>query len=308
MNMSESGFVSTGGSEFRTIRGIGFVGLGVMGSAMAGHLLGSGLPVFGFNRSPEKVERWLLRFPQGRGVASLADLAGRVEVLFLCVGNDDDVRSTVHAVLPHLARGCVIVDHTTTSADLAREMYALCAAQGVAFLDCPVSGGQVGAERGTLTIMAGGDAAALAHVAPLLDVYAQRYTHFGGAGAGQGAKMVNQVLVVNVLQGLAEGLRLAQSLDLDVPSLVETLSKGAANSWQLEHRGVTMTQGAFDFGFAVDWAIKDLGIVLDCARAQGLSLQSTERILGIYQGLSAQGFGREDTSALIRQFDGHAQG
>ena len=287
----------------RKINTLGFVGLGVMGAPMAGHLLKSGLRVLAYNRSPAKTQAWRARFPQGETCASLEQLASEVDVVSLCVGNDNDVRETVRAMLPHLKAGAVVLDHTTTSSALAQEMHALCAKHAVQFLDCPVSGGQAGAENGKLTIMCGGDEATFERVRPILAQYSQYQRHFGASGAGQGAKMVNQILVVNVLQGLAEGITLGKALGLDIEALVDTLKRGAANSWQLENRGLTMSEGKFDFGFAVDWAIKDLGIVQDCAQSLGLNLTATQDILARYQNISANGYGREDTSALIRQFE-----
>ena len=287
----------------RKINTLGFIGLGVMGAPMAGHLLKSGLRVLAYNRSPAKTQAWQTRFPQGETCASLEQLANEVDVVSLCVGNDNDVRETVRAMLPHLKAGAVVLDHTTTSSALAQEMHALCAKHAVQFLDCPVSGGQAGAENGKLTIMCGGDEATFERVRPILAQYSQYQRHFGASGAGQGAKMVNQILVVNVLQGLAEGITLGKALGLDIEALVDTLKRGAANSWQLENRGLTMSEGKFDFGFAVDWAIKDLGIVQDCAQSLGLNMAATQEILKRYQNISANGHGREDTSALIRQFE-----
>ena len=287
----------------RKINTLGFVGLGVMGEPMAGHLLKSGLRVLAYNRSPAKTQAWRARFPQGETCASLEQLANEVDVVSLCVGNDNDVRETVRAMLPHLKAGAVVLDHTTISSALAQEMHALCAKHAVQFLDCPVSGGQAGAENGKLTIMCGGDEATFERVRPILAQYSQYQRHFGASGAGQGAKMVNQILVVNVLQGLAEGITLGKALGLDIEALVDTLKRGAANSWQLENRGLTMSEGKFDFGFAVDWAIKDLGIVQDCAQSLGLNMAATQEILKRYQNISANGHGREDTSALIRQFE-----
>lgn len=285
------------------IKTLGFIGLGTMGAPMAGHLLKSGLPVIGYNRSREKAQAWQAQYPAGRIADEPSALAQQVDVVALCVGNDDDVRTTVAKLLPHLKVGTIIIDHTTTSATLAREMHALCAARGVAFIDAPVSGGQAGAVNGTLTVMAGGDAAAFIKIQPIIAHYSQHQRLFGAAGAGQGAKMVNQILVASVLQGLAEGITLAQSLQLPITELVDTLKRGAANSWQLDNRGVTMSEGKFDFGFAVDWAIKDLNIVLAAAHELGLNLPLTQDVLKRYQAISARGHGREDTSALIRQFE-----
>ena len=285
------------------ITSVGFVGLGVMGAPMAGHLLKSDLPVRAYNRSRVKSQAWGTAYPQGIVCTELAELAQTSDVIALCVGNDADVRESVSTMLPHLKTGTIILDHTTTSAALAQEMASLCQTRGVYFLDCPVSGGQAGAQNGTLTMMCGGDADAFEQARPLMALYSQHQRHFGASGAGQGAKMVNQILVVNVLQGMAEGIRLGQALGLNIPELVETLSRGAANSWQLENRGVSMSEGRFNFGFAVDWAIKDLNIVHECAQALNLDLQATVEILKRYEHISASGHGREDTSALIRQFE-----
>lgn len=285
------------------IQTIGFIGLGVMGAPMAGHLLKSGRRVLAYNRSAEKAIAWQQRFPEGEVVRSLSEMAQQCDVLALCIGNDQDVRETVTALLPHLKTGVVLIDHTTTSSDLAREMSALCAERGVSFLDCPVSGGQAGAENGKLTVMVGGDETVFHQVQPIMALYSQYQRYFGAPGSGQGAKMVNQILVVSVLQGLSEGITLGKALNLDVAALVDTLKRGAASSWQLENRGVTMSEGQFDFGFAIDWAIKDLNIVTDCAKSLDLHLPLTQEILGRYRQISADGHGREDTSALIRQFE-----
>ena len=285
------------------IQTIGFVDLGVMGAPMAGHLLQSGRRVLAYNRTPAKAEAWKARFPNGETVDSLIELAKQVDVVALCIGKDNDVRETVNAMLPYLKGGAVIIDHTTTSSALSEEMSALCAKQGVFFLDCPVSGGQAGAENGKLTVMVGGDETAFKRIQPILALYSQFQQYFGPSGSGQGAKMVNQILVVSTLQGLSEGITLAKSLKLDIPNLVDTLKRGAAGSWQLEHRGVTMSEGKFDFGFAIDLVIKDLGIVTDCAHSLALNLPLTEETLQRYRQISAAGHGREDTSALIRQFD-----
>lgn len=281
---------------------IGFVGLGVMGSAMAGHILRVHGDVSVYNRSANKTQAWQAAHPQATAYFDLTELAKSVDVVVLCIGNDDDVRSTVHTMLPHLPRGATIIDHTTTSPALAQEIFALCANAGVAFLDCPVSGGQAGAVNGTLTVMAGGDAAAFEAAQAVMAMYSKHQRYFGASGAGQGCKMVNQVLITGVLQGLAEGMHLAQNLGLDASAVVDTLQHGAAGSWQLAQRGVTMSAREFDFGFAIDWMRKDLGIVSDYAAAHGVDLPLMQSVKQTYEKLSQAGFGRNDTSALIRQF------
>ena len=282
---------------------LAFVGLGVMGGAMAGHLLRQFGAINVYNRTHSKTLAWCAQNPNAQGFDDVAELAGASDVVFLCVGNDEDVRTTVQKMLPNLKVGSVIVDHTTASPKLAQEMSALCASHGVQFLDCPVSGGQVGAEKGVLTIMVGGDEVTFQRIQPFLSAFSKHQQYFGSSGKGQAVKMVNQTLIVSLLQGLAEGLHLAEHLELDVKNLVETLSQGAAGSWQLQNRGVTMSERRFDFGFAIDLMIKDLGIVTDFAANAGLDLPQTTQIKQIYEQLSAAGFNREDTSALIRQFD-----
>ena len=282
---------------------VGFVGLGVMGSAMAGHILRVHGDVSVYNRSANKTQAWQAAHPQATASFDLTELAKSVDVVVLCIGNDDDVRGTVRTMLPHLARGATIIDHTTTSPALAQEMYALCANVGVAFLDCPVSGGQAGAVNGTLTVMTGGDAAAFAAAQTVMNMYSKHQRYFGASGAGQGCKMVNQVLITGILQGLSEGMFLAQNLGLDANAVVDTLQHGAAGSWQLAQRGVSMSAREFDFGFAIDWMRKDLGIVSDYVAAHGVDLPLMQSVKQNYERLSQAGFGRNDTSALIRQFD-----
>ncbi|MGL4768129.1 MAG: NAD(P)-dependent oxidoreductase [Formosimonas sp.] len=282
---------------------IGFIGLGVMGGAMAGHVLRERGQLAVFNRSAAKAAAWQQAHQQATVYDDVAALAQAVDAVVLCVGNDDDVRQTVRLLLPHLPAGALIIDHTTTSPALAVEMSALCGPSGVAFIDAPVSGGQAGAVNGTLTVMAGGDAQAFAQAQRIMSAYAKHMQHFGASGAGQGCKMVNQVLIAGVLQGLSEGMHLAQHLGLDPTALVHALQHGAAGSWQLAQRGVSMSAREFDFGFAIDWMRKDLGIVNDYAAAHALDLPLMQSVRHVYDDLSAAGFGRNDTSALIRQFD-----
>ncbi|SFS46367.1 NAD(P)-dependent oxidoreductase [Brevundimonas viscosa] len=276
---------------------IGFAGLGVMGGPMARHLVAAGHEVTGFNRSSAKAQAWAA-VTGGRFASTVAEAARGAEMLVLCVGNDDDVRQVVLEALPHLGRGAVIVDHTTTSARVAREMAVRAETSGVAFIDAPVSGGQAGAEAGKLSVMAGGDAAALARVEPVLAAYAKAVKYMGPAGAGQLTKMVNQICIAGVVQGLAEAVHFAQSAGLDADAVYDAISQGAAQSWQMDNRWKTMARGEFDFGFAVDWMRKDLGLVLEEARANGSHLALTALVDQFYSEVQALGGSRWDTSSL----------
>jgi len=276
---------------------IGFAGLGVMGGPMARHLVQAGHDVAGFNRSPEKARVWA-EATGGRFAATVADAADGAEMLILCVGNDDDVRQVVAEALPHLAVGAVIVDHTTTSARVAREMAGLASDQGRAFIDAPVSGGQAGAENGQLSVMAGGEAGALTRVEPVLMAYSKAVKHMGPSGSGQLTKMVNQIAIAGVVQGLAEAVHFAEVAGLDTNAAYDAISKGAAQSWQMDNRWKTMAEGRFDFGFAVDWMRKDLGLVLDEARANGAHLSLTALVDQFYSEVQSMGGARWDTSSL----------
>jgi len=276
---------------------IGFAGLGVMGGPMARHLVEAGHDVAGFNRSPEKARAWAAA-TGGRFAATVAEAADGAELFILCVGNDDDVREVAAAALPSLTAGAVLVDHTTTSARVAREMAERAAGQGAFFIDAPVSGGQAGAETGQLSVMAGGDAAALARVEPVLMHYAKAVKRMGPSGAGQLTKMVNQIAIAGVVQGLAEAIHFAQSAGLDTDAVYDAISKGAAQSWQMDNRWKTAAAGQFDFGFAVDWMRKDLGLVLDEARDNGARLELTALVDGFYAEVQAMGGSRWDTSSL----------
>ncbi len=276
---------------------IGFAGLGVMGAPMARHLVEAGHAVAGFNRSPDKARAWA-GSTGGRFAAKVADAADGAELFILCVGNDDDVRQVVSEALPHLAADAVIIDHTTTSARVAREMAGLAAGQGRAFIDAPVSGGQAGAEKGQLSVMAGGDAAALARAEPALMAYSKAVKHMGPSGSGQLTKMVNQIAIAGVVQGLAEAVHFAEVAGLDTDAAYDAISKGAAQSWQMDNRWKTMAGGAFDFGFAVDWMRKDLGLVLDEARANGAHLALTALVDQFYSEVQSMGGSRWDTSSL----------
>ena len=276
---------------------IAFAGLGVMGAPMAGHLVAAGHEVIGHNRSVAKAQIWAEK-TGGTAAGTVAQAARGADLFILCVGNDDDVREVVGAALPGLAAGAVIVDHTTTSARVAREMAEMAGEQGVAFLDAPVSGGQAGAEAGKLSIMIGGDAEALARVESVLASYAKAIKHMGPAGSGQLTKMANQIAIAGVVQGLAEAVHFAQGAGLDTDAVYEAISQGAAQRWQMDNRWKTAAAGQFEFGFAVDWMRKDLGLVLDEARANGSHLAVTALVDQFYSEVQAMGGSRWDTSSL----------
>lgn len=276
---------------------IGFAGLGVMGGPMARHLVQAGHEVAGFNRSPEKARTWA-EATGGRFAATVAEAADCAELLILCVGNDNDVRAIVTEALSHLSAGAIIIDHTTTSARIAREMAALAATSGRAFIDAPVSGGQAGAENGQLSVMAGGDEAALARAEPALMAYSKAVKRMGPSGSGQLAKMVNQIAIAGVVQGLAEAVHFAEVAGLDTSATYDAISKGAAQSWQMDNRWKSMAGGEFEFGFAVDWMRKDLGLVLDEARVNGAHLAMTALVDQFYSEVQAMGGARWDTSSL----------
>jgi 3-hydroxyisobutyrate dehydrogenase len=279
-----------------------FIGLGVMGFPMAGHLARAGHEVAVFNRSPEKARRWV-EAHGGRAGATVAQAAQGAEIVFLCVGADDDVREVVAQALPVLAAGAIVVDHTTTSAVVAREMAAQAAATARAFIDAPVSGGQAGAEAGQLTVMCGGDSDAFARAEPVIAAFAKAVRLMGGPGSGQLTKMVNQICIAGLVQGLAEGLHFARRAGLDPSEVCAAISKGAAQSWQMDNRWATMAEGKFDFGFAVDWMRKDLGLVLDEAARNGATLDVTRLVDGFYAEVQAMGGRRWDTSSLAARLE-----
>ena len=281
---------------------VAFVGLGVMGFPMAGHLAKAGHEVTVFNRSPQKAQAWAAQHA-GAAAATVAEAADGAEIVFLCVGNDDDVRGVVAQALPAMAGGGIVVDHTTTSAKVAREMAALAQGGGRWFIDAPVSGGQAGAENGQLTVMCGGDAAAFARAEPVIDTFAKATRLMGGPGAGQLTKMVNQICIAGVVQGLAEGMHFAKRAGLDPLEVAAAISKGAAQSWQMDNRWATMAENRFDFGFAVDWMRKDLGLVLDEAQANGAKLDMTALVDGYYAEVQALGGNRWDTSSLVARLE-----
>jgi len=281
---------------------VAFAGLGVMGFPMAGHLARAGHEMTVFNRSPEKAERWVEAYG-GQSAPTIAEAAKDAEMFLLCVGADKDVREVVGEALPALRKGAVIVDHTTASAEVARELAAEADKRGVAFVDAPVSGGQAGAEAGQLTIMCGGEAAAFATARPVISAYAKAIRLMGGPGSGQLTKMVNQICIAGVVQGLAEGLHFARRAGLDPAGVYEAISKGAAQSWQMDNRWKTMSEGRFDFGFAVDWMRKDLGLLLDESERNGARLGMTRMVDGFYAEVQAMGGHRWDTSSLVARLE-----
>ena len=282
-----------------------FAGLGVMGYPMAGHLVRAGHEVTVFNRTAATAERWCAEHGGNSATTPSRAVAG-AEIAFVCVGNDDDVREVIlgeHGVLAGMAPGSVIVDHTTASATVAAEVAAAASAESVDFLDAPLSGGQAGAERGQLTVMVGGDVAVFDRARPVMDSYAKACTRIGPVGDGQRAKMVNQVCIAGVVQGLSEALHLARRAGLDVPAVIDAISKGAAQSWQMENRWQTMIKDEFEFGFAVEWMRKDLGIALEEAERVGANLEVAKLVDRFYAEVEEMGGKRFDTSSLIKRLE-----
>lgn len=284
---------------------VAFLGLGVMGGPMAGHLSRAGHEVCVYNRTTSRAEEWSAQHA-GRVASTPAAAADGAEIVFACVGNDDDVRSVTsrsEGAFEALGQGALFVDHTTASAEIARELAAAADTRGACFLDAPVSGGQAGAEQGILTTMVGGSAEAFAKAAPVMQAYARTIVHVGPAGSGQLAKMVNQLCIAGVLQGLAEGLHFATRAGLDAPKVLEAISKGAAQSWQMDNRAQTMLAGEYDFGFAVEWMRKDLGLALEEARRNGATLELAERVDALYGEVEELGGRRWDTSSLLARLE-----
>jgi len=282
---------------------VAFVGLGVMGFPMAGHLARAGHDVTVYNRTRARAENWVAKHG-GRRADTPAQAAAGAEIVFSCVGDDPDLRAVAtgpDGTFAGMAKGAIHVDHTTASAQAARELAAEAAGRGLHFLDAPVSGGQSGAENGQLTVMVGGDARAFDRAKPVIAHFARAVTLIGASGAGQLAKMVNQICVIGVVQGLAEGIDFGLRAGLDMQLVLDTISKGAAQSWQMENRGTTMIADKFDFGFAIDWMRKDLRICQEEAARNGAALEITRAIDGFYAELQQSGGGRWDTSALIRR-------
>ena len=283
---------------------VAFIGLGVMGYPMAGHLQKSGHEVCVFNRSQEKAEKWQAEF-SGTTAKTPALAAKNCDIVFCCVGNDDDLRQVVlgeNGILAGMPKGSILVDHTTASAEVAVELAGIATSQEQYFLDAPVSGGQAGAENGVLTVMVGGDETVFNKAEPVMAAFARFSQLMGPVGSGQLAKMVNQICFVNTVQGLAEGLNFAQKAGLNVDKLLATIGKGAAGSWQMDNRGKTMCDREFDFGFAVDWVRKDLAIAFEEAEKLGADLTVTKQIDGYYKEIQESGGNRWDTSSLISRF------
>jgi len=281
---------------------VAFIGLGAMGYPMAGHLSNAGFNTTVYNRTAAKSTNWVNEYVEGSVNVTPRLAAVDAKVVLLCVGNDDDVRSVVYGedgVLAGMSAGDILIDHTTTSAELARELSQATNDLGIQFLDAPVSGGQAGAQNGMLTVMVGGDKGAYETVISLLNCYSQKHQLMGPSGSGQLTKMVNQICIAGVVQGLSEALHFAGKAGLDPTQVVDVISKGAAQSWQMENRASTMIKGEFDFGFAVDWMRKDLGIVLDEAKNNGANLPITALVDQFYGQVQANGGRRFDTSSLI---------
>ena len=288
---------------------VAFLGLGVMGYPMAGHLATAGHQVTVYNRTATKSIAWCAEFTSANGTnnthAATPKLAAQdADIVFCCVGNDDDLRSVVlgpDGAFAGMKPGAIFVDHTTASADIARELSAAATAQGLHFVDAPVSGGQAGAQNGLLTVMCGGDAAAFDAAKPVAMAFSRAFTHLGNSGAGQLAKMVNQICIAGLVQGLSEAIAFGQKAGLDMNQVLDVIGKGAAQSWQLDNRGKTMVADKFDFGFAVDWMRKDLGLVLDEAKRNGARLPVTALVDQFYADVQQMGGKRWDTSSLIKR-------
>jgi 3-hydroxyisobutyrate dehydrogenase-like beta-hydroxyacid dehydrogenase len=282
-----------------------FIGLGVMGYPMAGYLSKAGHDVVVYNRTTAKADKWCEEFGGALAVTPARAATG-ADIAFVCVGNDDDVREVTlgdDGVLAGISSRTVVVDHTTASANMAREIHSVANAKKVGFLDAPLSGGQAGAENGQLTIMVGGDADTFARARPVMDAYAKAITLIGPVGSGQLAKAVNQICIAGIVQGLAEGLHFAKRAGLDTAKVIEAISKGAAQSWQMENRWQTMVNDEFEFGFAVDWMRKDLAIALDEATRNGATLEMTELVDRFYAEVQGLGGRRWDTSSLIARLE-----
>lgn len=286
---------------------VAWIGLGVMGFPMAGHIQKKGgHDLVVYNRTAAKAKEWVERYGAGQTAATPTEAAKDADFVFCCVGNDDDLRSVTvgpDGVLAAMKPGSILIDNTTASANVARELYAAAKEKGIGFVDAPVSGGQAGAENGVLTVMCGGDADIFARAEPVITHYARMVKHIGAPGAGQLTKMVNQIAIAGLVQGLAEAIHFAQKAELDIPTVIDTISKGAAQSWQMENRWEAMNAGKFDFGFAVDWMRKDLSICLDEARRNGASLPIAAVVDQFYSEVQKMGGNRWDTSSLIARLN-----
>lgn len=286
---------------------VAWIGLGVMGYPMAGHVLKKGgHDLVVYNRTTSKAEAWVKEYGAGRVAKTPAEAAEGADFVFSCVGNDDDLRSVTigeNGAFHAMKKGAIFIDNTTASANVARELYAAAKERGFGFLDAPVSGGQSGAENGVLTVMVGGDPEVFERAKPVISNYARMVNLIGPAGSGQLTKMVNQICIAGLVQALSEGIHFAQKAGLNIPLVMETISKGAAGSWQMENRWKTMSEGKFDFGFAVDWMRKDLMIALDEARRNGASLPVAALVDQFYSEVQKMGGGRWDTSSLIARLN-----
>lgn len=281
---------------------VSFIGLGVMGYPMAGFCAKAGFPTTVYNRTPSKAKQWASDY-DGSAKATIAEAVADADIVLFCVGNDDDIRRVCtgdEGIIANMKPGGIIVDHTTASAEVAIEMYELAAERDIAFIDAPISGGQAGAESGQLAVMAGGDAAALEQATPIIDCYAKVLHHMGPIGSGQRTKMVNQICIAGLVQALSEALNFSERAGLDTKQVLQVISKGAAQSWQMENRGETMVDSKFDYGFAVEWMRKDLGLCLSEANRVGARLPVTALVDQFYQQVMLRGGERWDTSSLIQ--------
>jgi 3-hydroxyisobutyrate dehydrogenase/2-hydroxy-3-oxopropionate reductase len=289
--------------ESATATKVAFLGLGVMGLPMAGHLALAGHQVTVYNRNPSKSQAWMKEFGHA-SAATPREAASGADIVFMCVGNDDDLRSVVlgaDGALAGMKAGAILVDHTTASANVARELHALAAKQGVAFIDAPVSGGQAGAQNGLLTVMCGGESDAFDRVKPVAMAFSRSFALMGASGAGQLTKMVNQICIAGLVQGLSEGVAFGMRAGLNMEQVLDVIGKGAAQSWQMDNRGKTMASDKYDFGFAVDWMRKDLGLVMDEAKRNGARVPVTALVDQFYADVQQMGGGRWDTSSLIKR-------
>ena len=282
---------------------IGFVGLGIMGGPMAGHLNNNGYNISVFNRSREKSEKWLIENTKAKVCWSLKDIAINSEIIILCVGNDQDVKQIINEVIDWIRPGTVVIDHTTTSANLAKDMNEILAENESYFIDAPVSGGEAGAQQGTLSVMVGGDKEIYLSIEELLGSYSKFTKFMGPSGHGQLTKMVNQICIAGLIQSLAEGLHFSKKAGLKTEEVIEVISKGAAQSWQMDNRWKSMIQDNYDHGFAVDLMIKDLDIVLEHAKTVDANLEITDLVNSFYENIQNSGGGRWDTSSLLRRLE-----
>ena len=295
--------MTTKAYEPTTPHAVAFLGLGVMGYPMAGHLARAGHRVTVYNRTSKKADQWVEEYG-GKSARTPREAATGAQIVFACVGNDADLRSVVlgaDGALAGMGRDAIFCDHTTASAAVARELYAAARARGAHFIDAPVSGGQAGAVNGMLTVMCGGDADAFSRVQPVAMAMARAVTLVGASGAGQLAKMINQICIAGLVQGLSEGVAFGQAAGLDMKLVLQVIGKGAAQSWQMDNRGGTMIEDKFDFGFAVDWMRKDLGLCIDEARRNGARLPVTALVDQFYADVQHMGGGRWDSSSLVRR-------